>query len=182
MPHERRVAGILLVVGFALLMVTAAVFATSGSNTPGLQNTALASGLVVTLLGLATLELVLSDAGERVLGRLGTIAFLVGSVGWVVTDTLALGGVPWVFEFERDYVVLASLTIAAYGWAILRTKILSRWVGWIAIGWSLGWAALYLSRLVTAPLGVNLTTFLLGLALLRRWAPSSGPSLARGDG
>ncbi len=182
MSHERRVAGILLVLGFALLMVTAALFATSQSNAPGLQNAALVSGLVVTLLGLATLEFVVSDAGERILGRLGTIAFLVGSLGWVITDTLALHGVPWVFEFERTYVVLACFAVAAYGWAILRSGVLPLWVGRMAIGWSLGWAALYLSRLVTAPLGLNLMTFLFGLVLLRRSGPDSRSTLAREGG
>jgi hypothetical protein len=158
-------------------MITAALFVTNGS--PETQNTALVSGLVITLLGLAILELVVSQVGEQVLGRIGTIAFLVGSVGWIVTDTLALHGVPWVFEFERDYVVLASLALVAHGWAILRSKILPLWVGWMAIGWSLGWTALYVSRLVTAPLGLNLITLLFGLVLLRRNArdlkPTPGP-------
>ena len=175
MSTERRTASLLLVLGFGFLMVTAALFATNGS--PGLQNTALFSGLMVTLLGLATLELILSDAGGRVLGRLGTIAFLVGSVGWVVTDTFALHGVPWVFEFERNYVVLACFAVAAFGWAILSTDVLPRWLGWAAIGWSVVWAVLYLSRIVEAPLGPNLIPFLFGLLLFRR--SSSRPRITQ---
>jgi hypothetical protein len=135
---------------------------------------ALTSGLVVTLFGLATLELVVGEAGERVLGRMATIAFLVGSVGWVVTDTLALHGVPWVFEFERDYVVSTCFAMAAFGWAFLRTGVLPRWLGWTAIGWSLGWAVLYLTGVVTAPLGPNLMTLLFGLLLLRSNTSDSG--------
>ena len=171
--NERHVAGFLLIVGFGLLMVTAALFVTGSSA--GWQNTALVSGLVVTLLGLAVLELLVRDAGERVLGRVGTIAFLVGSILWIVADTLALRGVPWVFEFEREYVVLACLAVAAFGWAFLRTGVLPSWLGWTAIGWSLGWAVLYLSRFVMAPLGPNLMTFLFGLMLLRRSESRSGP-------
>ncbi len=166
---ERRVAGVLLIVGFGLLMVTAALFVTSSSA--GWQNTALTSGLVVTLFGLAILELVVRDAGDRVLGRVGTIAFLVGSILWIVTDTLALRGVPWVYENERNYVVLACFAVAAFGWACLRTRVLPRWLGWVSIGWALGWLALYLGRVVTAPLGINLMTLLFGLVLLRRSEP-----------
>jgi len=166
--NERHTAGFLLVVGFGLLMVTAVLFVNDSSA--GSQNAALASGLVVTLFGLAILELVVRDAGDRVLGRLGTIAFLVGSLLWIVTDTLALGGVAWVFENERNYVVLASFALASFGWAFLRTGILPRWLGWTSIGWAGGWLALYLSRLVTAPLGLNLMTLLFGLVLLGRSA------------
>ncbi len=169
---ERRVAGFLLIVGFALLMVTAALFVTSSSA--GWQNTALTSGLVVTSFGLAVLELVVRDAGDRVLGRLGTIAFLVGSILWIVADTLALSGVPWVFENEKDYVVLACFAVAAFGWAFLRTEALPRWLGWTSIGWAVSWVALYLSRVVTAPLGINLMTFLFGLLLFRRSESRSG--------
>ncbi len=136
---------------------------------PEWQSLALGLGLVVTLFGLATFELVVRDAGERVLGRLGTIAFLLGCVSWIVADAVALGGLPWIFELERNYVVLACFAQVALGWAILRTEVLPRWLGRAAIGWSVVWAALYVSRIVEAPLPLNLITFLFGLSLLRPW-------------
>ena len=169
--NERRTAGFLLVLGFGFLMVAAVLFGAGGPDRPALpewQGAALGLGLVVTLFGLATLELTVRDAGERVLGRLGTIAFLLGCISWIVADAFALGGLPWVFELERNYVVLACFALAAFGWAILRTEVLPRWLGWAAIGWSVVWAVLYLSRIVEAPLGLNLITFLFGLMLLRR--------------
>ncbi len=171
MSNERRTAGLLLVLGFGFLVVAAVLFGAGGPDGPALpewQSGALGLGLVVTLFGLATLELTVRDAGERILGRLGTIAFLLGCISWIVADAFALGGLPWVFELERNYVVLACLALAAYGWAILRTEVLPRWLGWTAIGWSVVWVVLYLSRIVEAPLGLNLITFLFGLLLLRR--------------
>ena len=152
-------------------MVAAVLFGAGGPGGPALpewQSRALGLGLVVTLFGLATLELIVRDAGERVLGRLGTIAFLLGCISWIVGDALAQGGLTWVFELERNYVVLACFALAAYGWAILRTEVLPRWLGWAAIGWNVVWALLYLSRIVEAPLGPNLITLLFGLLLLRR--------------
>lgn len=169
--NERRTAGFLLVLGFGFLMVAAVLFGAGGPGGPALpewQSRALGLGLVVTLFGLATLELIVRDAGERVLGRLGTIAFLLGCISWIVADALALAGQPWVFELEQNYVVLACFALAAYGWAILRTEVLPPLLGWTAIGWSAVWAVLYLSRIVEAPLGPNLITFLFGLSLLRR--------------
>jgi hypothetical protein len=152
-------------------MVAAGLFGAGGTGGPIFpewQSGALGLGLVVTLFGLATLELVVRDAGERILGRLGTVAFLLGCISWIVADAIALSGLPFVFELERNYVLLACLAQVAFGWAILRTEVLPRWLGWSGIGWSLVWAVLYLSRIVEAPLGLNLVTFLFGLLLLRR--------------
>ena len=106
-------------------MVAAVLFGAGGPGGPALpewQSLALGLGLVVTLFGLATFELVVRDAGERVLGRLGTIAFLLGCVSWIVADAVAVGGLPWIFELERNYVVLACFAQVALGWAILRTE------------------------------------------------------------
>ena len=124
MSNERRAAGFLLILGFGFLMVAAVLF-TRGPDGPILsewQSLALGLGLVVTLFGLATFELVVRDADERVLGRLGTIAFLLGCISWIVADAFALGGLPWVFELERNYVVLACVGQVAFGWAFSAPK------------------------------------------------------------
>ena len=104
---------------------------------------------------------VLSGSGDRLLARLGTIAYLVGVVLWIVDDALDLAGGQFIFELERDYVVLACLAIAAFGGAILRTRILPRWVGGMAVVW----AVLYLDRIGKAPLGPNLIPAIFGLEL-----------------
>jgi len=165
--EERRVAGSLLVTGFSILVVAAFLYG-YGAYPAGhaWQSNALTVGLVLTLLGLAAFQVVLSESGDRLLARLGTIAYLVGVVVWLVDDALDLAGAGFIFELERDYVVLACLAIAAFGGAILRTQILPRWVGRAAVAWAVVWAVLYLGRIGKAPLGPNLITGLFGLELL----------------
>jgi hypothetical protein len=164
---ERPVAGSLLVTGFAFLVVAAFLYG-DGDYPAGhaWQSNTLIVGLVLTLLGLTAFELVLADAGDRLLARLGTVAFLVGVVLWVVGDAIELT-TGWIISgLERDYVVLACLAIAAFGGAILRTRILPRWVGGIAVVWAIVWTVLYLARIGEAPLGPNLITALFGVELL----------------
>jgi hypothetical protein len=165
--EERRVAGSLLVTGFAILVVAAFLYGYGAYPAGhGWQSNALTVGLVLTLLGLAAFQVVLTESGDRLLARLGTIAYLVGVVVWIVDDALDLAGGGFIFELERDYVVLACLAIAAFGGAILRTQILPRWVGGAAVAWAVVWAVLYLGRIGKAPLGPNLITGLFGLELL----------------
>jgi hypothetical protein len=164
---ERRVAGSLLVTGFAMLVVAAFLYG-EGAYPAGhaWQSNALTVGLVLTLLGLAAFHVVLADAGDRLLARLGMVAYLVGVVLWIVGDAIELAGGRFIFELERNYVVLACLAIAAFGGAILRTRILPRWVGGVAVVWAIVWTVLYLARIGEAPLGPNLIPALFGLELL----------------
>ena len=174
--QERRLAGSLLLLGFALLLLAGILFGLGAERSLALQqpqSIALAAGLVITLLGLVAFEFVFEEGIERVLARLGTIAFLVGAVLFMVGDGIALSGGQFVFEFERDYVVLACAAIALVGAAIVRAAVLRVWVGWMAIAWGIVFAALYLARLVEAPLGPNLMTGLFGLFLLSRPLPAS---------
>ena len=48
--------------------------------------------------------------------------------------------------------MLACLAIAAFGAAILRTRVLPRWVGGLAVVWAIVWTVLYLARIGEAPL------------------------------
>lgn len=40
------------------------------------------------------------------------------------------------------YLPMALIAVAGYGWAILETRLLPRWVGWFTAVWSLGWLLL----------------------------------------
>ena len=166
---ERRVAGSLLVTGFAFLVVAAFLYG-NGDYPAGhaWQSNTLTVGLVLTLLGLTAFQVVLADAGDRLLARLGTVAYLVGVVLWVVGDAIELATGWIIIGLERDYVVLACLAIAAFGGAILRTRILPRWVGAIAVVWAIVWTVVYLARIGEAPLGPNLIPALFGVELLVR--------------
>ena len=70
---ERRVAGSLLVSGFAVLVVAAFLYG-DGDYPAGQtwQSNALTVGLVLTLLGLTAFQVVLTDSGDRLLAQLGT--------------------------------------------------------------------------------------------------------------
>ncbi len=164
---DRRVAGYLLVTGFAVLVVAAFMYG-DGAYPAGhaWQSNALTVGLVLTLLGLTAFQVVLTDSGDRLLARLGTIAYLVGVVLWIVGDAIDLAGGRFIFELERDYVVLACVAIAAFGAAILRTRTLPRWLGGMAVVWAVVWTVLYLNRIAEAPLGPNLIPALFGLVLI----------------
>lgn len=157
----------LLLAGFAFLVVAALLYG-FGTYPLGtrLQNNFLGVGLVLTLFGLAAFQFVLSASGDHLLARLGMIAYLVGVVLWLVGETLAVDSGRFIFEFERDYVVLACLATAMFGSALLLKPILPRWVGGSAVAWALLWAVLYLTRIAEAPLGPNLATALFGVELL----------------
>lgn len=77
-------------------------------------------------------------------------------------DAIGEGTGQYVFELERAYTVLACVTIALYGWSILRSKTLSSAIGWFAIAWAILDGILYLARIFPAPLGPNLATVIFG--------------------
>jgi hypothetical protein len=164
--NERRVAGALLVLGFGLLMVRAALFALDDASLLGWSSDALGGGLITTILGLTTLELALHKAGQQVLARLGATAYLVGALPWLVAETTGT----FVFEIERNYVVLTCVSLAAYTWAMLRVRLLPVAVGWASIAFVLAWGMLYLGRVsfFIAPLGPSLAILVIGLFLLLR--------------
>lgn len=170
--NERRVAGSMLVLGFGLLMVAAILFTLDDASFSRWQSAALQAGLIVTVLGLATLELAVQEAGQQLLGRLGTIAFLIGTLPWLIADAMGMFDV----DLERNYVVLACLSVAACGLAMLRAGLLPVVVGWASIAWALAWGVLYLGRVVQAPLGPNLAIVVFGLFLLLRPAQGRGPA------
>ena len=116
------------------------------------------SGVVVMLLGLAMLTTLLWDAGDRVFSPLALLAFLFGSVLMVIflafplgvdpvaaQETARTGVVPnyylplqeWTQVLFVIYSVLAFSAIAAYGGAMLSTRVLPHWVGWLAIVYGL---------------------------------------------
>ena len=112
------------------------------------------SGLIVTLLGLAMLTGLLRDAGDYTFSSLALIAALFGAVLMVIfiafplgveplaaQETARTGVVPdyyvqltmWTQPLLVIYTILAFSALAAYGGAILSTRMLPHWVGWLAI-------------------------------------------------
>jgi len=116
------------------------------------------SGIIVTLLGLAMLTTLLRDARDRIFSYLALIVFLFGNVLMVIyiafplgveplaaQETVRTGVVPdyyvqltlWTQPLFVIYTILAFSALAAYGGAILSTRVLPHWVGWLALVYGL---------------------------------------------
>ena len=151
------------------------------------------AGTVITVLGLAMLEAVLRSAGDRILGRLGLIAFLFGAVLtvaaratdvsvtlWAARETSAGAPIPtllapvvdWANTMTAIYTALAFAALVAFGGSILTTGLLSRGVGWAAVAWGLGWGVVFVVVWIAAggfdyPVLHEIMPLLIGVALLR---------------
>lgn len=148
------------------------------------------SGTIVTLLGFALLTGLLRDAGDRTFSQLGLIAALFGAVLWVTYIALSLGISPLAAQetvrtgvipdyyvpltqgtnvFFVIYTILAFSALAAYGGAVLSTRVLPHWIGWLAIVYSL--AGLVLAGFIAGnvpPLFHYLLPIVIGVLLLLR--------------
>jgi hypothetical protein len=176
--RTEAVAGWVLLGGSALLIVAGILFSAGEAGYAELgewKPTALGFGLLVTLFGLIAFGEALRERGERLLPRFGSAAFAIGSTCFIVADALSQGTGRFVYELERIYTVLACVTIALYGWSILRSKALSSAVGWFAIAWAVLDGILYVARIFQAPLGPNVATLVFGAALVAKARWSSRP-------
>jgi hypothetical protein len=112
------------------------------------------AGSLVTPLGLALLTRLLWEAGDRTWSYLGLLTELVGSVFWILYLSVALGLFPLAGQDTATtgaipsyvavvgaltaplylmFTVLVWVTLLAYGTALLRTRVLPHWLGWVTI-------------------------------------------------
>jgi hypothetical protein len=169
-------AGLLLIAGF-LLMIPGVVFAVTsmtGSDyvPPRFDARAsailLAGTLLLTLAGLAAFDTILWRSGDRVLSAVGTVAYAVGVSAWLAATVHALTAHRWTYALEFTYILAAGCAMLAFGAAVVRTAVPSRWVGWAAVGWTVGSLILFaLPSENYPPLLVQLVPLMLGIALLR---------------
>jgi hypothetical protein len=117
-------------------------------------------GWIVQLLGFGLLTRLLLHAGDEPLAILAFIAILVASFlgilhgtfhmsveTWAAQETVRTGSVPGVYEPLELWIGdsfgvayrLHLVALAGFGWSILRTRLLTPWVGWVTIGWSFLW-------------------------------------------
>ena len=145
-------------------------------------------GYVLLLLGFGMLTVRLSEEGDHTISILALnlfVVFLVVSVlegtfhsevtAWAGQEWARTGTVPEFFEPLRQwvngpiqlvYMSFGFTSMAAYGWAILRTGVLQRWLGWVTVGWSLAWLIVILVTQDTLPAVVFVPMLLIGVALL----------------
>jgi hypothetical protein len=146
--NERLIAGGLLLLGF-LLVIPAVVI-----NAPGMGATSAVGRMlpflfdpvwekywsvafaVVTLYGLVILEGILRRAGDHICARLGMVSFILATVMLLIFMLLDANSLPGGRDFESYFIMLAFPAVIAYGLAILRTRILARWIGITVVLWS----------------------------------------------
>jgi hypothetical protein len=133
---------------------------------------------ITSALGLAVLESVLHETGERVLARLGLTAFVLGAALIVVAEASLIDGLGYSASLARVYVALAFLAQAAFGGALLRAHVLPSWVGRTTIAWNVGWLALLLAVNPTGgpdyyPVLHYVAPLLIGVQLLRHREPAA---------
>lgn len=185
-----RLAAGLLVVGAVIFWIGARTFtgmtleAVSGDPEGHMWTAAnFLIATLVTLAGLKFLARALEDAGGGLLPSLGLGAFAFGAVFWVLHLTLRLTVVRQAAEAYRltgvapdwyapwpgwtgllfgIYSVLAYLGTLLFGLALLRTRLLARWVGWFTIV-----ASLLLLPLVGPPLFIHALLWVVGIVMLR---------------
>ena len=136
------------------------------------------------------LTTLLHDAGDRTFSSVALIAFLFGDVLMVIylafplgveplaaQETVRTGVVPdfyvqltlWTQPLFVIYTLLAFSALAAYGGAILSTRVLPRWMGWLALVYAL--ASLVLAGFIAGnvpPFLHHLMPILIGVLLLLR--------------
>ena len=147
-------------------------------------------GSIVAPLGLAILTKVLRDAGDRTFSSLGLIAALFGAVLMVIFLSVSLGlGLLAGQETARTgmvtgyyalvsaatqpllviYTLLTFAAVFAYAGALLNTRVLPRWVGWVTIVYTLlNLLTTVSSGGVAAPLVHYVMPMVIGTLLLRR--------------
>lgn len=117
-------------------------------------------GWIVQLLGLSLLARLLMRVGDEQLAILAFTLVVVATIlavlystfrmsveFWAAEEAARTGSIPeileplkaWINSFFRVASCVHYLAMAGFGWGILRTGLLTPWVGQAAIGWSVLW-------------------------------------------
>jgi len=144
---------------------------------------------LVTLLGLALLTTLLREAGDRILSHLGLILFVLAATLWLIQRAVPLSIDPWAAqELARTgvmpdyyvpltlwtdalfviYTILAYCALITYGGSMLSTRLLPRWMGWLAIVYGLAGLGLLGATSDVPPFLYYLLPMVMGILLLVR--------------
>jgi len=149
-------------------------------------------GVLLTASGLSILTIVLYSAGDRILSSLGLISFLFGSILWIISlafrltvtvlaaqETMETSIIPslylslhqWSGLMFAIYMVLAYLSIGAYGGALIKTELLADWLGWTSLVFGLAGAVLFIARipLFDPPAMIHIIPGVIGIYLLLKY-------------
>lgn len=144
---------------------------------------------MVTMLGLALLTTLLREAGDRSFSQLGLILFVLAATLWLIQRAVPLsidtwaaqqmartGVMPdyyvpltlWTQTLFVIYTLLAFSALAAYGGAMLSTRVLPQWMGWLTIVYGLAGLGLMGFTGDVPPFLYYLLPMVIGILLLRR--------------
>ena len=144
---------------------------------------------IVTLLGLALLTTLLREAGGRSFSQLGLILFVLAATLWLIQRAVPLsidpgaaqemartGVMPdyyvpltlWTQALFVIYTLLAYCALVAYGGAMLSTRVLPKFMGWLAIVYGLAGLGLMWFTGDVPPFLYYLLPMVIGILLLRR--------------
>jgi hypothetical protein len=148
------------------------------------------SGLLSTLLqivGFGILASMLYQSGEAPISTVAYGLLLFSSAVLAVGETFHgsvtvwagqywehTGNVPELYEALRKWVNVSMqlvymlgylISMAAFGWGVLRAGLLPSWVGWVSIGWSVPWIIVS-AFFTTLPAVIIILPLIFGIGLL----------------
>ncbi len=143
----RNICAILLIVSSALDLISNLMYTGRDKlkwfvGTPTYvkwERGALIAAFVIAALGVALFEIVLREAGETILARLGATAFLIAAVVAIVAEGQSLSGATSTNALEVIMVVVLFVAEAMLGASLLTSGLLPAWVGWTVVVWNIGW-------------------------------------------
>jgi hypothetical protein len=128
--------------------------------------------VIAASIGFVVFAGALQNHNGMLLGIIGAAAYLFGGVLVVAAEALSLTiGFEKLLPIVNTYVILAFLSQAAVGGAILQSGLAAPWVGWVSIVWNVGWLAAIprLSpREIYFPILHSVMPLLIGIALIIR--------------
>lgn len=138
-----RTAGLMLLLGIVLALPGLMMFWIRGGMIGGLppspiyyawERILILSAVVPTVIGFVLLSGTLKNPTAIILAKIGATTFLLGGVLVVCAEALSLTlGYEKVIYLLGVYVVLACLSQALIGIALLISGMLAPWVGWTTI-------------------------------------------------
>ena len=145
------------------------------------------AGWIVLLLGYGLLTRLLLRGGGEGLAIVAFIVILVAAVLgvieaslrgsltiWAAEEATRTGSIPdfymalrgWSDWIQRVHMSLAHLSLAGYGWALLRSGLLPPGIGWASIAWGGFWLLALGVAHVGFPALVFIMPVVIGIALL----------------
>lgn len=175
---QREIAAFLLIACFLIFVVGGilftgrAIWKWPAAQTPGYlrwERGFVVAALLVNVLGLVLLEDLLRAAGDTIIARPALAAYLIGAAVVVVAEMTYLYNREWVYPQIVLHVVLAFLSQAAFGVALLQTGLVASWTGWATIIWNIAWLvvlAIASPRNLYFPALHHVAPLIIGIALL----------------